>query len=261
MSKVSELIDPTNGTWDERLIRDNFCEQDIGLILTILVFEDTSDEWAWHFDDKGMFSVKSAYRLQRQLVDVWLGKPECSDPRNIFKWKDIWRTECTPKVRQFLWCISHNSPLYKLSLKRRGMDIDTICPMCNRLDEDGYHMFLKCKSAKSLWRQLHFEEVHKKLMECTEPKEVLAQIFHLNKEQKLLTVALLWWRWRDRNKVVAGEFRNSEAHLFQLIKVAAEFQQFCMKEKVKSSKSVQVWEAPNGDELKLNIDGSFCQLG
>jgi ribonuclease HI len=34
-----------------------------------------------------------------------------------------------------------------------------------------------------------------------------------------------------------------------------------MKEKVKSSKLVQVWEAPNGDELKLNIDGSFCQSG
>jgi hypothetical protein len=37
-------------------------------ILAIPTDEDSEDEWAWHFDEKGLFSVKSAYRLHRQLA-------------------------------------------------------------------------------------------------------------------------------------------------------------------------------------------------
>jgi hypothetical protein len=154
------------------------------MILTIPVFKDSMDEWAWHFDDKGRFNVKSAYLLQRQLADIQLGQQECSDPQNDFKWKDIWRTECTPNVRQFLWRIAHNSLPHRLSLKHRGMDIDLICPMCNRLDEDGCHLFLRCKTVKGLWLNFQLDGVRQKLLECTGPKEVINHILQLSKGQK-----------------------------------------------------------------------------
>lgn len=48
----------------------------------------------------------------------------------------------------FLWRLSHNTLPVRLNIKRRGIDLDTICPMCKCLDEDGGHAFLKCKSAK-----------------------------------------------------------------------------------------------------------------
>jgi hypothetical protein len=53
-------MDPTTGTWDETLVRDIFCDQDAHVILSIPIFEDSDDQWAWHFDEKGLFSVKSA---------------------------------------------------------------------------------------------------------------------------------------------------------------------------------------------------------
>jgi hypothetical protein len=52
-------MNPTTGTWDETLVRDIFCVQDTTLILSIPLFEDMVDEWAWHFDEKALFSVKS----------------------------------------------------------------------------------------------------------------------------------------------------------------------------------------------------------
>jgi hypothetical protein len=65
VNKVSELMDPAAGTWDEALVKGIFCAH-AQLILSIPIFEDTVDDWAWHFDEKGLFSVKSAYHLQRQ---------------------------------------------------------------------------------------------------------------------------------------------------------------------------------------------------
>jgi ribonuclease HI len=250
-------MNPTTGTWDETLVRDIFCVQDTTLILSIPLFEDMIDEWAWHFDEKGLFSVKSAYHLQRQLTEVQLGQEESSDPSRGFKWEEIWKAECTPNVRQFLWRFAHNSLPCRFNLQRRGMQIDTICPSCNRLDEDGCHLFLKCKVAKNLWRTFGLEKIRTDLIECDGPQHVLTHIFKLRRDLQILIFALLWWRWIDRNKVVAGENGNSEISLTHLIRhTVNDFDQFCTKELAKKPKP-QIWSTPTGDELKLNTDGSF----
>jgi hypothetical protein len=33
-------------------------------------FEDLEDEWAWNFEEKEQLTVKSTYRLKRQINDV-----------------------------------------------------------------------------------------------------------------------------------------------------------------------------------------------
>jgi ribonuclease HI len=248
-------MDPVNGSWDESMVRELFCVQDVTTILSIPTDEDSEDEWAWHFDEKGLFSVKSAYRLHRQLSHVLLGQQESSQPEQGFHWKEIWKAECTPNVQQFLWRIAHNSLPHRLSLQRRGMDIDPICPLCSRLNEDGCHLFLWCKTVKSIWRNNQMEDIQKQLIECTSPQEVISQILHLRHDQKVRTISLLWWRWKDRCKIVAGEKGIPECHLLRLInETANEFDQFCTKAKDKPTNS---WVAPSANELKLNIDGGF----
>jgi hypothetical protein len=59
----------------------------------------------------------------------------------------------------------------------------------------------------------------------------------------VLKIALFWWRWKDRNKIVAGEQGNTEVNLIQLItRTAAEFEQLCTKEYLKQ-KSNQTRDA------------------
>jgi hypothetical protein len=60
---VSDLINPVTGTWDEELIRQTFDPDDVQTILSIPVHEDMDDLVGWHFDSKGKFSVKSAYKV------------------------------------------------------------------------------------------------------------------------------------------------------------------------------------------------------
>jgi hypothetical protein len=62
---VDELVDPVLGTRDAQLVRQTFCHEDAEIILALPV-HTMDDCVAWHYDKKGMFSVKSAYKVQME---------------------------------------------------------------------------------------------------------------------------------------------------------------------------------------------------
>ena len=66
LSRVEELIDPVTGKWDEELVKQTFWPQDVDVILSTPVHADLEDVAAWHNDKRGIFSVKSAYKVQRE---------------------------------------------------------------------------------------------------------------------------------------------------------------------------------------------------
>jgi hypothetical protein len=63
LTRVAELLDPESGTWDEALVRDVFWEEDVCYILATPTNPGHDDMIAWHFDSKGLFSVKSVYHV------------------------------------------------------------------------------------------------------------------------------------------------------------------------------------------------------
>jgi hypothetical protein len=63
------------------------------------------------------------------------------------------------KVKVFVWQMAHNSLQVKLNIARRGIKLDTLCPMCCRFDEDIGHLFLKCKDMRLCWLVLKCGEV------------------------------------------------------------------------------------------------------
>jgi hypothetical protein len=68
ISKVSNLINPITGSWDEELVRQIFVPQDTELILATPVHVEFDDPVAWHCDSRGMFSVQSAYKVHRSYI-------------------------------------------------------------------------------------------------------------------------------------------------------------------------------------------------
>lgn len=114
-NKVSDLICPISGQWDERLVRDTFWQIDADAILATPIREDFEDFFAWHYDSKGLFSVKSAYKLYVQDRD---GSKQSSsaDPSSTFQWEKIWKMECSLKIKQFIWRLAHNSLPLKLNI-------------------------------------------------------------------------------------------------------------------------------------------------
>jgi hypothetical protein len=168
-TKVSELIDPTTGQWDVQLVTENFWKMDADVILATPIREDFEDFFAWHYESKGIFTVKSAYKLYVQRRD---GPQQSSpgDPANMLQWEKIWKTSTTPKIKQFIWRLAHNSLPLRMNIRRRGMECDTKCVCCQRLDEDGAHLFLRCKEVKKIWKELNLEEERGHLCDCRDSK-------------------------------------------------------------------------------------------
>jgi hypothetical protein len=71
---------------------------DVDTILATPIRLDFEDYLAWHFDNKGMFSVKSAYKVYVRLGDSERGTSSGSVNENMF-WKQLWKIPCIPKVK------------------------------------------------------------------------------------------------------------------------------------------------------------------
>lgn len=70
LSKVSDLLDPYTGSWDIEPVKDIFWEEDVNNILAIPVHAGREDSVAWHFDHKGVLSVKSAYHVLEDEAEI-----------------------------------------------------------------------------------------------------------------------------------------------------------------------------------------------
>jgi hypothetical protein len=86
------------------------------------------------------------------------------------------------------------------NLRRRRMKIDAKCGICGRLDEDGGHLFLKCKEVKHIWCELNLEMVWSDLLLAESARAMMEKILKLDLKMQLKVVLLLWLWWTKRNK-------------------------------------------------------------
>jgi hypothetical protein len=111
------------------IINDNFHPEDAKSILSISIGENFEDCLAWHFDPKGMFSVKSAYKLGVLLRDRKVGREaSCSQesPSAIGErtnWKQIWQLKAPNKLKMFVWHLAHNKLAHRTWIQRLGWSL------------------------------------------------------------------------------------------------------------------------------------------
>jgi hypothetical protein len=132
--------------------------------------------------------------------------------------------------------------------------------MCHRLDEDCGHIFLKCKFAKSVWREANLESIRGVLLDCANAFQTLETLLNLDENSCLLSITLLWKIWSARNSVNTGEPSPVPAAVASsAIRYTSEFSSYLCKPHVEHVPSVDRWTQPPVDYLKINIDGSFCR--
>jgi hypothetical protein len=163
---------------------DTFLPEDAHIILAIPTDPQMEDWSAWHYDSKGLFSVKSAYKLAVQIRDSKLNKDASSSSsgslqQENFKWHRIWQLKLPNKVKMFVWRLTHNSLPVRHNLARRGIKLDTLRPLCCRLDEDCGNLFFRCKCVKECWRALESEHIRVMLEGCKSGKETISLILDM----------------------------------------------------------------------------------
>lgn len=198
--------------WDQQLVVDTFSPEEARLILNMPLRDGAVDFIAWHFDPRGVHSVRNAYKLFMECRMNAAGadasssahRPEVLGGRGNKKWWRIWKLACPNKIKHFWWRCAHNSLATRSNLVRRGVKIeDPKCLFCNRMHEDGGHLFVNCKEVKPLWRMLGYETIRIKL-EKSSIEESMDVIWGLPDQQKMQIITMWWLWWQERNKVREG---------------------------------------------------------
>ena len=175
-----------------------------------------------------------------------------------FRWDKIWGMEVPNKVKMFIWRLFHNSLAVRQNLVRRGMKVNTLYPMCQRLDEDLGHLFFKCKEVKDCWRRLNLEEYHIILAACHSGKDMMRSIWALSRQIQLQIIVLLWRWWSARNKANAGDKRPTGPEVCSLVTFyVCEFEKGRKSDNIFQQVKQQRWEPPPEDVYKINTDGAF----
>jgi hypothetical protein len=113
-------------------------------------------------------------------------------------WEQPWKVKCPQKMLHFLWRLGHNSLALRVNLRRRGMKLDTRCFLCGRMDEDGGHLFFKCKQVRGVWRDLQLEQTRIHLASVLSAKGVVEEIRKLQEDVKCKVITLLYLWWSER---------------------------------------------------------------
>jgi hypothetical protein len=153
---VSDFLQ-ADGTWNIQRLSQYFGDEDMEHILQIKPStRNEKDFVAWFLDKRGLFSVRSAYRMmlhwemQRHDRGATSARPDGCDPT----WRLIWKCPVPPKVKSLAWRIGQNALVTQQNLRRRGMSVTSLCQICGREEEDTVHVFLRCPHARDLWRAM-----------------------------------------------------------------------------------------------------------
>ncbi|KAL5845979.1 hypothetical protein ACOSQ3_009503 [Xanthoceras sorbifolium] len=186
------------------------------------------DSILWHYDKRGNFSVKSAYKLafQLQFGDI----PSCSNGPS-FVWKFIWNLQIPAKIKIFCWRACRDILPTKDLIFRRKISVSPCCELCGLIPETVDHALLA--------------------FVCFVVDKKLASQF----------IVSAWFCWNKRNQLVHGSKRLAEECFWSKAGFYLnEFMQndFVQNEGISSSHipANMCWKPPDGHCLKLNVDAS-----
>ncbi|XP_057425853.1 uncharacterized protein LOC130719213 [Lotus japonicus] len=102
------------------------------------------DSWKWVPDQFGIYSVKSAYMLLSGSVPV--------QGDNMFRL--LWSLKAPSNAIALAWKVLINRIQTKVNLNRRGIVLNSACPLCSTSDESTDHLFFSCPIVWKVWSKI-----------------------------------------------------------------------------------------------------------
>ncbi|XP_019085489.1 PREDICTED: uncharacterized protein LOC109126410 [Camelina sativa] len=123
---VNHLINPITRECHLPILEEFMDPEEIPIILSLTVSKSFKpDRLIWHFTKTGKYSVKSGYRLARDLIKEVEYESTCADLR-----AQAWKLEVPPKIQHFFWHIAFGSLPVMERLAHRGTTRDGFCLYC-----------------------------------------------------------------------------------------------------------------------------------
>ncbi|QHO25231.1 Putative ribonuclease H protein [Arachis hypogaea] len=249
---LTDFLD-VSGQWDIRNLQEVLPEDVVKRIATISPPSPwkEADHIAWGLSSDGQFSIKTAYQNLRDTQ---------ATPNKIFQL--VWTWKGPERVRTFLWLVIHNAILTNVERSRRHLTTDNACPRCRQHEESILHLLRDCSYARRVWQRLI-------------PANGIHSFFNTSLHDWLILnlTANSYWSclfgvaisslWFFRNKLVfKGEIVDAASGSYQIQARTKEFLKVATsnlkpKNNQDTSGSIIRWVRPNGEYIKLNVDGSW----
>ena len=258
---VSELIDATMASWNEELVRQVFTPLDAESVLKIpLCTRQIDDFWAWAWERSGVFSVRSAYRVLKQIQDEGHSSAGSSSGEEE-SWKRLWKLNVQPKFRIFWWRVMIGFLPAKAELARRHIGEDVSCALCGHEDETLFHSLVTCTHAQVFWAEAlrFFGCTLPTLLPMTWTRDLLDPSF-IAKEDAAVVISVMWAIWSDRNKYTLGERQYQPIRSMELIQEHLRALNIPANDKI-IQRQKERWKAPAEGVAKLNVDAATDATG
>ena len=149
---VAELIDQDLHAWRFEIIMDMFEKEDAESICRIkLSRRHVVDIMIWLHQKKGMFTVKSTYKLAREVLRGGRVAESSKGCTGKGIWSTLWKFRIPNKIKVFGWRACNDILLTKLYLLKRRIIDNVMCPICLRFPESVVHTLWECDAARDVW--------------------------------------------------------------------------------------------------------------
>jgi hypothetical protein len=157
-SLVASLIDPLTRNWNSNLLQEVFQHEEALVISNIpLCPLQPPDRLIWRGMTDGVFTVRSAYHLGKEIQDNMVAQSSISrEDRDV--WKPLWALIVPNAVRNFAWRTCHEVLPTHVNLRKRKIVEVTTCPCCETAEETLIHW--ACPAAQDVWGS-HLSHFHK----------------------------------------------------------------------------------------------------
>ncbi|KAE8806818.1 hypothetical protein D1007_16905 [Hordeum vulgare] len=145
--------------------------------------------------------------------------------------------------------------MHKLGETRCEARVVDLLPM-RQGEEDGGHLFIKCKAVKEAWRHLGLELERIRLEGIGSVHAILDSLWGLDEKKRVLIISFWWHWWNNRNKVREEELPVHATEIARRTRCdALEYEQVFSPAKPK--RPPEQWQQPTTEITKFNLDGAF----
>ncbi|KAL5740942.1 hypothetical protein ACOSQ2_030122 [Xanthoceras sorbifolium] len=243
------------GVWNEDLVRCSFLPEEAEIILSIqLSSVSCQDSLLWHYDKRGEFTVRSAYKLAAEAFGKNIGSSSAGpDPW----WKALWSLHIPSKVKFFGWKVCKNILPTRGCLKsRKVLELDA-CPLCGACSESIDHILWSCVKVNVLWKGCPFFDGLNKLKVGVFVDRLSWVVSGLGKESAAIFLLAAWFLWSLRNQTIhGGKVLLSPCLWSRASAYFSDFQSATTSGLPISSTPKQLWSRPPDGVFKLNVDAS-----
>jgi len=152
---VNHLINPITKEWHISILQEFMDPVDIPIIRGLPISHSYKpDRFIWHHTKSGRYTVKSGYRLAREMTYTIDWGPNC----NLIK-AQACKVKAPPKIKHFLWQIASGSLAVTSKLSHRGIQCDITCRRCEMAEETINHVLFECPHSRKIWEYQWYQKI------------------------------------------------------------------------------------------------------